>query len=380
MMVKDLIEELKARLLIENNLATIVYYSINDKQDEIAQLDVSGYNGNIESVAIDGLLGRYADISKVRGAERILNNSGYKRYVNVFAIIGLHMQDVLNASDYFDKYVSRWFIEHSIVHKFLIARVCSGSFEDKLIRVLEGEIDSNDPFVLLLKFIYLQQSVNIARVISSLSATREGLGIIDLIILEDLQNIQATRYNKIQQELLNDILWCASEIQSKHRVLNNNEDQYNSNFQSLLKAKGYKTEPQTQRGESATQTSYGELDIAIFAENDMPLSIFEAYVINSIDKEYISKHLKKLSEHYDPNGLKNNYAVIYAKSNNFNELWSRYIDFIPTIDFSHKILRGVFDDITTQFPALAGIKLGLTRHDNNKTLLNVYHIFMNMNF
>jgi hypothetical protein len=226
----------------------------------------------------------------------------------------------------------------------------------------------------------LEQPINVAKIISSFSVAKDELDIIDLLLLEELQNIQATRYNKVQQELLNDILWCASEIQSKHRVLNNNEDQYNSNFQSLLKAKGYKTEPQTQRGESSTQTSYGELDIAIFAENDMPLSIFEAYVISSIDKEYITKHLVKLSEHYDPNGLKNNYAVIYAKNNSFDELWNRYMDFVPTINFSHKILNGAFNNITSQFPAFAGIKLGLTRHDNNKSLINVYHIFMDMNF
>jgi hypothetical protein len=379
-MVNELIEELKARLLDENNLATIVYYFINGKQDEIAQLDVSGYHGNIESIAIDGLLGRYADIGKIENAERLLNNSAYRKYVNVYTVIGLYMQGALNSSDTFDKYLSRWFVEHSIAHKFLIAKACAGLFENKLIRVLESEVDSTDPFVLLLKFVYLQEPINIGRVISAFSSARAELGIIDLLLLEDLQNIQATRYNKIQQELFNDILWCASEIQSKHKVLNNNEDQYNSNFQSLLKAKDYKTEPQTQRGESATQTSYGELDIAIFAENGMPLSIFEAYVISSIDKEYITRHLIKLSEHYDPNGLKNNYAVIYAKSNNFNELWSRYMDFVPTIDFGHKIVKGLFDDITAQFPVLAGIKVGLTMHDNNKSMVNIYHIFMNMNF
>jgi hypothetical protein len=137
-MVEGLIEELKAKLLIQNNLATIVYYFVNGKHDEIAQLDVSNYNGNIETVAIDGLLGEYADVNKIRGAERVLNNSAYRRYVNVYALIGLHVQDVLSGSDYFNKYVLRWFNEHSIAHKFLIAKACTGLFEDKLIRFLEG--------------------------------------------------------------------------------------------------------------------------------------------------------------------------------------------------------------------------------------------------
>ncbi|WP_310395360.1 hypothetical protein [Hymenobacter sp.] len=380
MMLEDLIHNLRARLLNGDNLAIVAYKFIRGKVDELALLDASGYTGNIESIAIEGFLGQNADDRKIKKIEKILDSGYYKKYINLYAMIGLHMQDYLVGSEYFGKYIARWFQEHSVGHKYLIAKFFSDSFEGKLVKLLESSIDSTGPLVLLLKHIYLEESVNVPRLLISFAEIENELDIIDLLVLEDLQSIQAIRYNKVQQALLNDIIWCASEIQSKHKVLNNKEDQYNSNFQSLLKAKGYKTEPQTQRGESLTQTSYGELDIAIFTENNLPLSIFEAFVIDSIEKDYITKHLVKLSENYDPNGLKNNYAVIYSKSNYFNDLWERYIDFVPTIDFEHEILKGSFEDITNQFPRFAGTKIGLTKHDNNKTLVYVYHIFMDMNF
>ena len=320
MTLAEIIDLSRERLLKGNSLSVLLYYYANDLFDKISQLDTAGFTGEFEAIAVQSFSGEHVDKNDLRYIAKKLKKSDYKKYIDIYSLIGLGIQDELNREDMFEHSISEWFEDHSINHKYIIAKILKGSYEKKLSKYLESQVDNNTPSTILLQYIYLEQDTNIPLVLNKIMKTPNDLDIIDLLILEDLQNIQSIWYSKLNIDLFNDILWCASEIQSKHKVLNNNEDQYNSNFQSLLKAKNYKTEPQTQRGESSTQNQYGELDIAIFTENNLPISIFEAFVISSIETDYITKHLIKLSEHYDPNGLKNNYAVMYAKNKNFDDL------------------------------------------------------------
>ncbi len=208
----------------------------------------------------------------------------------------------------------------------------------------------------------------------------DDLGIIDLLLLEDLQNIEAIGYNKTQKKLRDDIFKMAIDIQSRHKNQNNDEDQYNNLFQALLSFSGYIAHDQAQRGTTTSGKRPGELDIQILTRQNLPLSIFEAFVIKGINSNAITTHLKKLSENYDPNGLQNNYAVIYAKNKDFESFWSQYRDFVPTIDFQHPLTRKQVEDVTNRFPKFAGMKVGVTVHNNRGSKVQVYHIFMDMYF
>jgi len=378
MMLNELIQILKAKILQDTSLGVFCYYFIHNLQVEISQLNKSQFTGEVEQIAILSFAEEYADKNELEKIVKRLNNPVYKKHLNLYHFLGLSLQDCLSGTHTFENFLQECFDNQSVRYKYLISKVFD-KFQEPLKRYLSAQIDTQDSITLILKNIYLESNINKNSILSRLKKNIEALDIIDLILIEDLRDIQAIGQDRLQGQLFNDIMWCATEIQNKHRIQNNDEDQYNSLFQSLLSAKNYKVLDQTQRGVSYSGSKYGELDIAVFTEENIPLSILEAFIISSVDTAYITKHLKKLSENYDPSGLKNNYAIIYAKNDKFSDFWNRYKNFVPTIDFEHEMLHKQIEDITSRFPQFAGIKVGLTKHRNRGTLVQVYHVFMDMN-
>lgn len=355
-MLDELIEALKSEFLQANSLETFCYYFINEEQDKIGQIDKSHFTGEVEEIAVASFSQNYADRDELEKVARKLNNPIYKKSLNIYHFLGLSLQDELNETHIFEGNIQDSFDNQSVRYKYLIAKVFN-RFEERLKNYLLAQVETQDRFTLVLKHLYLESNINKNLVIREFKGVLQNLDIVDLILLEDLRDMRSTGYHRLQNQLLEDILWCATEIQSKHKVLNNKEDQFNSLFQSLLTAKGYRVQDQTLRGVSSSGAQHGELDVAVFSRDDIPLSILEAFVINSIDKEYITKHLKKLSENYDPNGLENNYAVIYAKNRDFSNFWENYKDFVPTITFNHKAITDQVEDISSRFPQFTGIRL-----------------------
>jgi len=374
----ELIQELKSEFLQEDSLGAFCYYFINLKQDKINQIDKSQFTGEAEQIAVASFSNEYADRYELEKVAIKLSNPIYKKSLNIYHFLGFSLQDGLYETTIFEKHLNDSFGNQSVRYKYLIAKVFN-KFENELKKYLLAQVETKDSFTLVLKHLYLESNVNKNLIIRDFKEKSQDLDIIDLILLEELRDIQSIGYNKLDNLLLNDIVWSATEIQSKHKVLNNKEDQFNSLFQSLLTAKGYNVLDQSQRGASLNQAQYGELDIAIFSKDDIPLSILEAFIIESIDKRYITDHLKKLSENYNPTGLKNNYAVIYAKNQDFSVFWENYKKFVSTISFNHTLLNGQVEDISSRFAQFAGIRLGLTKHQNRGVAVDVFHIFMDMN-
>lgn len=377
MTLDEIITNLNSKLLQNDSLEVLCYYFINKNQAQINQFDKTDFIGEVEQVVVKSFLDEFAETTVLQKILNRIENNSYKG-LNIYHYVGLFYQDKLNDTALFSQIIKNYFEKHSFKFKYLLAKVFP-EFEEALKIKLQTEIETKDDFILVLKYLYLETDINKNKVLANFNNEFDNLDAIDLLLLEDLQNIKSIGYNKTQEKLLNDILWCASQIQSKHKVLNNSEDQYNSFFQTLLSV-NYIALDQTQRGESYTKNQYGELDIAIFDKDNFPLSIFEAFVIDSISSDYITTHLRKLSENYDSNGLKNNYAVIYAKHSDFDIFWQRYKNFVPKIDFEHKIISNQIDDITSRYPQLTGIRIGLTKHLNRSYSIQIYHIFMDMNF
>lgn len=378
-MLDELVQNLKSKLLGNPSLDVFCYYFVHQMQTEIDKSEKSQFTGEVEQIAISSYSGEYADRDELAKITQKLKNPIYRKHLNVYHFLGLSLQDSLYDTDNFAPYLQDYFHDHSVRYKYLITKIFQ-EFEDSLKKYLFTQVETQDDFTLILKHLYFESNINRNQIISRLTRTNfEDLDIIDLLLLEDMRDVLSIGYDRLQEQLFSDIRWCATEIQSKHSVLNNKEDQFNSLFQSLLSAKSYIVLDQTQRGESFTGTQYGELDIAVFTKENIPLSILEAFVISSVDTDYITKHLKKLSENYDPNGLKRNYAIIYAKANNFPDFWERYKVYVPTINFEYEMLGRQVEDITNRFAQFAGIKVGLTKHQNRDMIVHVYHIFMDMN-
>lgn len=379
MTLDNIIQQLKEKLFQDISLELAFYYFINDETEKLNSMEKKYFSGEVDNIALHGYLSEFVEVNNIELIEKRLKNKNYKKSLNVFHFIGLALQDRLNDTNKFDEYIQNEFVEHSFKYKYLLAKIFN-KFEYQLVNKLKTVENNKLPFILVLKSIYLEESINKNQIIQKFEKEIESLDIIDLLLLEDLQNIGAIGYDKIQNKLFTDILKMSVDIQTKHKNQNNNEDQYNSLFQSLLSFSGYVAHDQAQRGTTKNNKRPGELDIQILTKGNLPISIFEAFVIESVDSNYIKDHLIKLSENYDPNGLRYNYAVVYAKNKKFDEFWERYKAFVSTVEFKNSLVENKLEDITDRHPKFAGIKIGLAKHYNRKSIVNVYHIFMDMNF
>ena len=199
-------------------------------------------------------------------------------------------------------------------------------------------------------------------------------------LIDDLLNHKP---KDLQVGLLKDILWCAREIQQNHTSLLNDENRYNTEFRSLLKAKDYFIEQEAFIGESdGDGNNPGRLDLKI-SKSSRDLALFEAFKITSFastGKQYASNHLLKLLKNYNPNGLKFCYAVSYCEMANFEQVWQDYKSSVKDFVFHYEIPKLMMQDLTSEhLNDITDIRLGLTEHSREGQLVKLYHVFMNMN-
>ena len=117
--------------------------------------------------------------------------------------------------------------------------------------------------------------------------------------------------------------------------------------------------------------------IKIENEENEPISICEAFILKALSKKVISEHLIKLFG-YDPNGLKRNYILVYSDANKFEPLWKRYLSYIEMVDYPF-VLKGAPRDLSHKYSPYSEIKVGLAYHSRSGGLVEVLHIFVNMN-
>ncbi len=201
-------------------------------------------------------------------------------------------------------------------------------------------------------------------------------------LIDDLLNHRPKDWN---EQLLNDILWCAKEIQAKHLSLNNDENRYNDLFVSLLEAKSYIVKQEARQGTSETGKDVGRLDLKI-SHNNQELALFEALKLTSFGKtgqEYAMNHALKLLINYNPNGTKHCFVVLYVEMKNFDDVWQNYKfeKNIEQLALLCKIPKRQMLDLTEEYiKNCINIRLGLTEHFFEGQMIKLYHVFMNMNF
>jgi len=198
-------------------------------------------------------------------------------------------------------------------------------------------------------------------------------------LIDDLLNHKPINLNN---ELLDNLLWCAKEVQQKHKTLHNNENRYNDLFQSLLKAKNYTVEQEVRTGTSEAGKEVGSLDLKI-SKNGKELALAEAFKIKSFaksGKKYAANHLLKLLKNYNPSGLKQCFAICYVEMKKFETIWEEYKSNVKNFVFLYEIPKHEMQDLSSDYlDDTTDIKLGLTKHSRNGELINLYHVFMDMN-
>lgn len=162
-------------------------------------------------------------------------------------------------------------------------------------------------------------------------------------------------------------------MQGNDMYWSSTEDQRNTFIATLLDRQGYFTKDQTRWGISSTGKSAGEIDIYVREKDGTPFTIIEALNLNSVDKTYISLHLKKIFA-YDTSGLKQNFIIVYSSAINFAQLWEKYVDYIPKVDYPYKWLE--FTEIVDY--SFTDIKVGKSKHLRNENEIYLFHIVVNM--
>lgn len=93
--------------------------------------------------------------------------------------------------------------------------------------------------------------------------------------------------------ILQDLLAACVKLQSNSTYFETSENQRNDYIRDLLKTEKYDVKDQTRRGISAIGKSAGEVDILI-EEGGLPVTIIEALNLDSLDTNYLDRHLDKV--------------------------------------------------------------------------------------
>ena len=178
--------------------------------------------------------------------------------------------------------------------------------------------------------------------------------------------------NGKQQSLFDYILLALKQLQGLSLNIQKYEDSRNSFVANVLTNKNYRVKDQTKFGKAKTQP--GEIDIKIDDEKGGTIAIYEAFNLEYFNKTIIKNHITKIFN-YDANGLPENYIVVYC-NNNFMGNWNKYINYIPTIKFKHKLIN--FTDISNNYDIPTNIKIGIAEHKRNNKQIKIYHFFVEL--
>jgi len=178
--------------------------------------------------------------------------------------------------------------------------------------------------------------------------------------------------NGQQKSLFEYVLLALKQLQGLSLNIREYEDSRNSFVANVLTNKNFRVKDQTKWG--IAKTKPGEIDIKIEDEKGNAFAICEAFNFEYLDKNKIENHLTKIFN-YDVNGLLENYIIVYCNKN-FMENWKKYKEFIPTINYKHKLLD--FTDISSNGDIPANIKVAISEHNRNERISKIYHIFVQM--
>lgn len=159
------------------------------------------------------------------------------------------------------------------------------------------------------------------------------------------------------------------------------ENLHNDVLTDFLRQKGYQVADQTRSGRS--KLGVGEIDLMIRKKDGTPFSIIETFRLKSCGKanKTVAEHLDKLLHNYDTAGHERNFVIVYAEAKKFEQLWGNYKNYISEIN-GKPAFRAEYPLIKfeekSEISNKSSIKTGLATHRREGTVVEVYHVFINM--
>ena len=182
--------------------------------------------------------------------------------------------------------------------------------------------------------------------------------------------------------LLREIVEAASKLQSRHKMLDGfNEDKINIYFQDLLRPgttdNGLYTNEQSLKGSSESKKQSGELDINIETIDGKSITFFEGFILKSLDKTVIDKHIIKAITNYDSNGLKEKFAGVYCYASDFIGLVKKYQVYVNTINIEGIEFISI-EDLSNIYMNGSEMKVLRSIYKRNDKRLILYHVLVNL--
>lgn len=161
------------------------------------------------------------------------------------------------------------------------------------------------------------------------------------------------------------------KLQGNSKYIDASEDERNDYIRDMLdREEEYVIKDQTRRGLSASGASAGEIDILVEKDN-APFTIIEALNLNSVNKDYLGKHLDKIYT-YDTTGNLFNVCLVYAKIKEFASFWEKYSNFVQQFNYPYPLVSS--DGSIDQEYIGSEIRIMTTTHNRSGKLTRLYHI------
>jgi hypothetical protein len=178
---------------------------------------------------------------------------------------------------------------------------------------------------------------------------------------------------KPRHSLKEEMVITPSQLQGVAGTIKEGEDCRSGIMAQFLSAKGFMVKDQTRWGRSAAGKSMGQIDFKVELPDKGGYAICEAFRLKGFDRNVIDSHLKKLFS-YDAGGVKENFIIVDAETDDLSGLWEKYLQHIPEIDFECQ-LHGKVEEESLDY---ANIKLAHAQHIIERTLCDVFHLFIKM--
>lgn len=136
------------------------------------------------------------------------------------------------------------------------------------------------------------------------------------IKIENIIALAESESSQLRKKLRGDLISVLEKMQANNMFYNCSEDERNTYIRDGMRLSKYLVSDQTLIGKSQSGIRSGELDIEIFKEANIPLTLMEALIIksdNGTSKKYWNDHLKKLIDNYNPVGIPDNYLISYVE-------------------------------------------------------------------
>lgn len=172
------------------------------------------------------------------------------------------------------------------------------------------------------------------------------------------------------KEFIDNLYRICVKLQGNSKYIDASEDERNDYIRDMLDREDYVIKDQTRRGLSASGESSGEIDILVEKEN-FPFTVIEALILNSLNKEYLGKHLDKIYT-YDTTGNQFNVCLVYAEVKNFASFWEKYCEFVKNYEYTYPLLSS--DEKLDEEYDGSEIKIMTTTHNRSGKPTKLYHL------